>query len=72
MTVRLMMDNTYVDGIPFAADVTAVQTYIDARRPVTADVTVAAPVAVPLDFTISYPPGLCSVSWDGVSCTLLG
>lgn len=52
VSVRFMMDDTYGDGIPQAGDVIAVDNYIDARRPVTADVTVAAPVAVPLDFTI--------------------
>ena len=53
VTVRFMMDDAYADGIPLAADVTTVQTYIDQLRPVTADVTVVAPVAVPLDFEIS-------------------
>lgn len=52
VTVRFMMDDTYDDGIPLAADVDDVQDYIDTKRPVTADVTVVAPVAVPLDFTI--------------------
>lgn len=53
VTVRFMMDDAYADGIPLPADVTAVQTHIDAVRPVTADVTVVAPVAVPLDFEIT-------------------
>lgn len=39
--------------IPSAGEVTEVQDYIDALRPVTADLTVFAPVAVPLNFTIS-------------------
>jgi uncharacterized phage protein gp47/JayE len=52
VTVRFMMDDTYANGIPLAGDVTTVQNYIDARRPVTADVTVVAPTAVPLAFTI--------------------
>jgi len=56
VSVRFMMDDTYSDGIPLAADVTAVQSYIDTLRPVTAAVTVVAPVAVPLDFTISLIP----------------
>ena len=29
VTVRFMMDDAYADGIPLAADVTTVQTYID-------------------------------------------
>ncbi|MBF0248044.1 MAG: baseplate J/gp47 family protein [Alphaproteobacteria bacterium] len=53
VTVRFMMDGTYADGIPQAADVAALQAYIDLVRPVTADVTVVAPVAVPIAFEIS-------------------
>lgn len=53
VTVRFMMDDAYSDGIPLAADVTTVQAYIDALRPVTADLTVLAPTAVILNFTIS-------------------
>lgn len=52
VSVRFMMDDTYADGIPQAGDVSDVQDYIDERRPVTADVTVVAPTAVPLNFTI--------------------
>lgn len=39
--------------IPDSGEVDAVQDYIDERRPVTADLTVFAPVAVPLAFTIT-------------------
>lgn len=53
VTVRFMMDDNYADGIPLAADVTAVQDYIDIVRPVTADVTVVAPTAVALNFNIA-------------------
>lgn len=59
--VRFMMDDTYPDGIPQAGDVTTVQDHIDPLRPVTADVTVAAPVAVALDFTIDPEPGTADV-----------
>lgn len=52
VTVRFMMDDTYDDGIPESGDVDTVQEYIEERRPVTADVTVVAPVAVLLNFTI--------------------
>lgn len=55
VTVRFVRDDD-ASIIPDAAEVTAVQTYIDARRPVTADVTVAAPVAVPLNLTIQLTP----------------
>lgn len=53
VTVRFMMDDTYPDGIPLAADVATVQAYIDDLRPVTADVTVVAPVASALDIDIT-------------------
>lgn len=55
VSLRFVRDN---DGsgaaiIPDGAEVAAVQAYIDARRPVTAALTVVAPAAVPLNFTIS-------------------
>lgn len=52
VSVRFMMDNTYTDGIPQAGDVTTVQNYINTVRPTTSDVTVVAPVASVLNFTI--------------------
>lgn len=55
VTVRFVRDDD-ASIIPDAGEVTAVQTYIDARRPVTAAVTVVAPVAVPLAFTIAVTP----------------
>jgi len=53
LTIRFMMDDAYADGIPQPEDVAALQVYIDDVRPVTADPTVVAPVAVPIDFEIS-------------------
>lgn len=53
VTVRFMMDGTYTNGIPLSGDVTAVAAYIDPLRPVTATVTVVAPVSVPVNFTIA-------------------
>jgi uncharacterized phage protein gp47/JayE len=47
--------------IPDAGEVAAVQVYIDARRPVTAAVTVYAPTAVPVDMTISLNPSNATV-----------
>lgn len=44
------------DIIPDAGDVALVAAHIDALRPVTADVTVAAPVADPLDLDIDLTP----------------
>lgn len=54
VTVRFVRDNDGTGSaiIPDAAEVAAVQAYIDARRPVTAQVTVVAPAAVPLNFQI--------------------
>ena len=53
VTVYLMTDDTTANGIPLAAVVTAAQAYIDARRPVTAAVTVAAPAAEAIAITIT-------------------
>ena len=47
-----MTDDATDDGIPTAAVVASVQAYIDARRPVTADVDALAPTAQALDFEI--------------------
>ena len=54
VTVRFVRDNdgTGTAIIPDAGEVAAVQAYIDARRPVTAQLIVVAPAAVPLNFTI--------------------
>lgn len=47
--------------IPDAGEVTAVQTYLDERRPVTAAVSVFAPVEAPLALTISVTPDTVAV-----------
>lgn len=60
VTVRFVRDND-VSLIPDAGEVTAVQDYIDALRPVTAQVTVAAPVASALNFTIAVVPNTADV-----------
>jgi uncharacterized phage protein gp47/JayE len=52
VTVRFVRDDD-ASLIPDAGEVATVQTHIDALRPVTAQVTVVAPVAVPLDMTIT-------------------
>ena len=56
VAVRFMMDDIYADGIPLAADVTAVNDYIDVLMPAGTILTVVAPTAVPLDFTIHVSP----------------
>ncbi len=60
VTVRFVRDDD-ASIIPDAGEVTAVQDYIDARRPVTAQLTVVAPIAVPLDFTIAVTPNTAAV-----------
>lgn len=51
VTVRFVRDDD-VSPIPDSTEVAAVQAHIDALRPVTAQVTVVAPTAVPLNFQI--------------------
>lgn len=60
VTVRFVRDDD-ASLIPDAGEVAAVQAYIDARRPVTAQLTVVAPVAVPLDFTLAVTPNTAAV-----------
>ncbi|ROH88673.1 baseplate J/gp47 family protein [Stagnimonas aquatica] len=57
-TVRLYVANDAYTGAELAAggDVTAAQAYIDALKPVTADVEVVAPTAAPIDLTLSITP----------------
>jgi uncharacterized phage protein gp47/JayE len=61
--VTFVRDNDTGSIIPSAGEVSDVQDYIDdpSRRPVTADVTVFAPTAVPLNFTINVTPGTAAV-----------
>ncbi len=55
VTVRVVCDNE-TDPIPTAPVLAAVQDYIEAVRPVTAEVYVVAPEAVPLNFDIRLSP----------------
>lgn len=57
------------DAIPGGLLVAEVQSYINARRPVTAAVTVLAPIAVPLNFTITLTPNTTQVQ-DAVEAEL--
>jgi uncharacterized phage protein gp47/JayE len=61
VTVRFMTDDLTADGIPAAESVTAVQSYIDNVRPVTADVFVVAPVAVPINPAVNLSPNSAAV-----------
>lgn len=56
VSVRFVRDNDVGGPIPSGGEVTAVQSYIDALRPVTADVTVLAPVADPVNYTLHIVP----------------
>lgn len=49
------------DIIPTAAKVAEVQAYIDARRPVTAEIYVFAPVPFGVDFSVSVTPDTAAV-----------
>lgn len=60
VTVRVVRDND-ASLIPDAAEVAAVQAYIDAVRPVGADVYVVAPVPAPVDFEIQLVPATATV-----------
>lgn len=63
LSLRFVRDNdgTGAAILPNAAAVAAVQAYLDARRPVTAQLTVVAPVAVPLNFSIQLTPNTATV-----------
>jgi uncharacterized phage protein gp47/JayE len=60
VTVRFVRDDD-ASLIPDAGEVATVQAYIDLRRPVTAALAVAAPVAVPIDFTVHAVPDTTDV-----------
>jgi uncharacterized phage protein gp47/JayE len=69
VTVRFVRDND-ASIIPDAGEVAAVQAYIDQLRPGTAALTVVAPVAVTLNFTIqSMAPGTQAVK-DAIAAEL--
>lgn len=70
VVVRFVLDDQVGTIIPDGAKVAEVQAYIDARAPITADVTVVAPVAVPLDITASIVPNTLAVK-DAAEAQLL-
>lgn len=53
VAVYFMMDDSYADGIPQAADVAVVNGFLDVRRPAGAVVNVLAPVAVVQNIVIN-------------------
>jgi uncharacterized phage protein gp47/JayE len=60
VTVRFVRDGD-VSPIPDAAEVEVVRAYIESMRPVTGELYVVAPAAVPLNFQIQLTPGTASV-----------
>lgn len=60
VTVRFVRDDDS-SIIPDAGEVAAVQAYINSKRPVTAVVTVVAPIADPLNFQIQLTPNTPAV-----------
>lgn len=56
VVVRFTVVDAGAGIIPSPAQVAAVQSYLDARRPATATLTVAAPVAAPCAFTLHVEP----------------
>lgn len=60
VTLRFVRDGD-ASPIPDPAEIAVVQAYIDARRPVTAEVYVVAPVAKPVLYQIQLMPGTASV-----------
>jgi uncharacterized phage protein gp47/JayE len=68
VVVRFVRDDD-TTIIPDAGEIATVQAYIDERRPVTAAVTVLAPVAVPLNYTISVTPDTSEIR-DAVQAEL--
>jgi len=59
--VYIVCDGQEGSIIPDAGTVLAAQVYIDARRPVTAQPTVFAPTATPVNFTIAVTPDTVAV-----------
>ncbi|EGJ50259.1 baseplate J/gp47 family protein [Desulfocurvibacter africanus] len=56
VSVRVMLDNSYPDGIPQSGDLEAVSAAIEAVRPVTADVYVLAPIPLPVPIDVRITP----------------
>lgn len=62
VTLYFMMDNTYSNGIPLAADATALYNYIETKRPAgMSGLYVVPPIAAPLNPTIALKPNNATV-----------
>ena len=60
LTVRFVLDGE-TSIFPTAGQVTSMQTALDAERPTTAEVTAAAPVDLPVAFTITVTPDTTAI-----------
>jgi len=69
VTVRIVTDDAVGGLIPTETVLDAVAAYIEPRRPVTAEVYVAAPIAVDLDLSIALSPNTVAVR-DAVTAEL--
>ena len=70
VTVYFMTDDAQDDGIPDAATVTIVDDYIQARRPVTAAVTVSGPTAAALNIAINNVEPSTQAVMDAIEAEL--
>jgi len=61
VVVRFVRDNDSGSIFPDAGEVTAVQTALNAERPITAAVTAAAPTALTVNFTIDPTPDTTAI-----------
>ena len=61
VAVYFVQDNDSVDIIPSAGEITTMQTYIDGKAPVTADVTVYGPAEVTMPMTIAITPDTTAI-----------
>lgn len=53
VTVRFMMDDSYIDGIPLTGDILTVKNALDVNKPITVRLSVEAPEVVTVNVTIS-------------------
>lgn len=60
VTVRFVRDDD-VSAIPDGAEVTAMHDYLETKRPVAGELFVSAPVAMPINFTITISPATLAV-----------
>lgn len=67
--ILFVMDGKEDTIIPTETEIDTVQDYLNIKRPVTADVTVSAPVPVAVDFTVNISPNTQAVR-DAITAEL--